>query len=167
MVFPHSLKEHVGTGEISRKDGGGPVDMPTAEFDPVNLSSRLLEDNAILFSKISAALNCEESEVPTALGEVIRFMYLANLNDDGMLTPSVVVDLAWHEFILCTRAYAQFCSSQFGEFIHHAPGGSKEKNQQQFQRTLANYQTIFGEPNKHYWGPTAKTVISCGECESN
>ena len=43
-----------------------PVGMPPAEFDPVNLSSRLLEDNAILFSKISAALNCDESEVPTA-----------------------------------------------------------------------------------------------------
>ena len=35
--------------------------------------------------------------------------------------PSRVVDLAWHEFILMTQSYAQFCESGLGRFLHHTP----------------------------------------------
>ena len=35
--------------------------------------------------------------------------------------PSQAVDDAWHEFILFTRQYAQFCRSAFGRFLHHTP----------------------------------------------
>lgn len=38
--------------------------------------------------------------------------------------PSHAVDLLWHEFILFTRSYEQFCSRAFGRFLHHAPAGS-------------------------------------------
>ncbi len=35
--------------------------------------------------------------------------------------PSQVVDVAWHEFILSTRAYEEFCRNAFGRFLHHTP----------------------------------------------
>lgn len=35
--------------------------------------------------------------------------------------PSHVVDVAWHEFILYTRDYQQFCERGFGRFLHHVP----------------------------------------------
>jgi hypothetical protein len=35
--------------------------------------------------------------------------------------PSQVVDDLWHEFILYTRAYEDFCKKAFGGFLHHAP----------------------------------------------
>ena len=35
--------------------------------------------------------------------------------------PSQVVDLAWHEFILFTRQYQQFCNKALGRFLHHTP----------------------------------------------
>lgn len=35
--------------------------------------------------------------------------------------PSQVVDLAWHEFILHTRQYRQFCRQGLGRFLHHTP----------------------------------------------
>jgi len=35
--------------------------------------------------------------------------------------PSQVVDVAWHEFILFTRAYNGFCKRGFGRFLHHTP----------------------------------------------
>ncbi len=35
--------------------------------------------------------------------------------------PSQVVDDAWHEFILFTRSYKQFCSKSLGRFLHHTP----------------------------------------------
>ena len=33
--------------------------------------------------------------------------------------PSQAVDDAWHEFILFTRQYNQFCQGAFGRFLHH------------------------------------------------
>ncbi len=35
--------------------------------------------------------------------------------------PSQVVDGAWHEFILFTRAYELFCRRGLGRFLHHTP----------------------------------------------
>jgi hypothetical protein len=35
--------------------------------------------------------------------------------------PSQVVDDLWHEFILYTRAYKDFCDQAFGAFLHHTP----------------------------------------------
>lgn len=35
--------------------------------------------------------------------------------------PSKVVDAAWHEFILDTRAYQIFCDQAFDRFLHHTP----------------------------------------------
>lgn len=35
--------------------------------------------------------------------------------------PSQVVDVAWHEFILFTRIYEDFCTHAFRRFLHHTP----------------------------------------------
>jgi hypothetical protein len=35
--------------------------------------------------------------------------------------PSQVVDVAWHEFILFTRAYEAFSKKALGKFLHHTP----------------------------------------------
>jgi hypothetical protein len=38
--------------------------------------------------------------------------------------PSRTVDEAWHEFILDSRAYTEFCEQAFGEYLHHTPEAS-------------------------------------------
>ncbi len=35
--------------------------------------------------------------------------------------PSQAVDELWHEFILYTKAYEDFCRKAFGRFLHHTP----------------------------------------------
>ncbi len=47
--------------------------------------------------------------------------------------PSQVADDLWHEFILFTRAYKEFCHKAFGRFLHRTPAavlkaGEKEGN---------------------------------------
>lgn len=136
-----------------------------SELANANLASRVLADNPILFDKIMATIDCDRNEVPVALLEVIRFLSLIANSNDGQLTPSHRVDLVWHEFILCTRAYLQFCNKHFDRMIHHTPGGSKEDNQAQFQKTLQLYEQAFGPPNELYWG-TRQSPPECGACES-
>lgn len=50
--------------------------------------------------------------------------YFQLCNAAGVKTvsmPSRVVDVAWHEFILMTQSYAQFCDNGLGRFLHHTP----------------------------------------------
>jgi hypothetical protein len=35
--------------------------------------------------------------------------------------PSVIVDDYWHEMVLHTREYAEFCDAALGRFLHHVP----------------------------------------------
>lgn len=39
----------------------------------------------------------------------------------GKENPSAYVDEAWHEFILHTQLYGDFCRERYGRFVHHTP----------------------------------------------
>jgi len=50
------------------------------------------------------------------------FFWMSNRAGRRMVAmPSQVVDDAWHEFILFTRAYKGFCQRALGRFLHHTP----------------------------------------------
>jgi hypothetical protein len=51
---------------------------------------------------------------------VKSFLYDCH-RSDVPLSPSERVDEGWHNFILFTKDYADFCQSNFGHFIHHTP----------------------------------------------
>src|SRR5262245_45930187 len=53
----------------------------------------------------------------------LRAWYLACLHAGGELIgmPSKTVDIAWHEMILRTREYHDFCQKAFGGYLHHSP----------------------------------------------
>lgn len=53
----------------------------------------------------------------------LRQFFLAHLKSGRRFVsmPSQVVDELWHEFILYTRHYEQFCQKAFGRFLHHTP----------------------------------------------
>ena len=55
--------------------------------------------------------------------EGLRAWYLACLYADCSLIgmPSKAVDEAWHEMILMTRDYTEFCDRAFGRYLHHTP----------------------------------------------
>lgn len=57
------------------------------------------------------------------VAEGLRQFFLAYLNSGKryVAMPSQVADDLWHEFILYTRAYEQFCAQAFGGFLHHTP----------------------------------------------
>lgn len=53
----------------------------------------------------------------------LRQFFLAHLKSGRRFVsmPSQVVDDLWHEFILYTKNYDQFCRQAFGRFLHHTP----------------------------------------------
>jgi hypothetical protein len=132
-----------------------------------DFAEALLCDQPELGKKIRRALMCTADDAKRALVEAIKFMCLASESDVGRLTPAHRVDLAWHELILFTRSYQEFCEKHFGKFVHHQPEGVNQDNQLQFAKTLQLYKQAFGPPPQDFWGSCDKTTSACGTCESD
>jgi hypothetical protein len=64
----------------------------------------------------------------------LRQFFLACLRGHGAFVamPSRAVDTMWHEFILHTRGYRDWCELALGRFVHHTPaevlGGDAKRN---------------------------------------
>jgi hypothetical protein len=129
------------------------------------IATALLRSHSLLSDKIQAALSCDSASAQSALLEAIRFLFLVAGHTNGRLTPSHRVDLTWHEFILFTKAYREFCERHFGRFIDHHPGGSGSENQRQYRLTVHLYSQHFGPPHPDFWGDTNDDT-DCGACES-
>ncbi len=150
---------------------------------PSQLARSILDATPLLGQKLSRALFIAQAEAELALAEVIKFLALAADNSTGQLTPSVRVDLAWHEFLLFTRTYSSFCDQHLGQFVHHEPSANHAENSKQYLLTLERYRIRFGEPPVEYWprpaaSPRAgcdgdsdrdyqaRVAATCGNCES-
>jgi hypothetical protein len=70
---------------------------------------------------------------------------------------SLRVDQAWHQFILFTVQYADFCRKFFGRFLHHnpsnAPKGTEKRSgaESTFGMFCARYEALFGTPPPDVW----------------
>lgn len=61
----------------------------------------------------------------------LRQFFLAHLKSgrEFVSMPSQAADDLWHEFILYTKNYQQFCRRSFGRFLHHTPAVVLSKGQ--------------------------------------
>lgn len=55
------------------------------------------------------------------MNEALGFLQLCALDPDHGFSPSTLVDIGWHTFILYTREYGAFCHNLAGRMIHHQP----------------------------------------------
>lgn len=61
-------------------------------------------------------------EIDQVLEGLRDYFYISNQAKGKIVSmPSQAVDVAWHEFILFTKAYQNFCQKAFGKFFHHHP----------------------------------------------
>jgi hypothetical protein len=68
--------------------------------------------------------------------------------------PNETLDFGWHQFMLFSEAYADFCTRLLGRFIHHRPTDPKSTTPkgEMSRRALEIAQKTFGDlsPNWHY-----------------
>ncbi|PXX09479.1 hypothetical protein C8R27_1374 [Nitrosomonas ureae] len=77
----------------------------------------------VIKARISAQFPhlCDE-ELLLVMQGLRQYLLLCSYADGKVLAmPSKVVDDAWHEFILITQAYNEFCLLGIGRFLHHTP----------------------------------------------
>ncbi len=98
----------------------------------------------------------------TAFGEWKKFAYLASEADAPIAMTSREVDEVWHQFILFTREYRDFCSEHLGSYLDHKPATREEPVDELAKERFAKaYQESFGEFNE-IWDQEA----NCSRCAS-
>lgn len=83
--------------------------------------------------------------------ELKNFLILRSENSN--VSPSYTIDAEWHELILNTKAYREFCAKQIGEFVHHNPLDSidQKKRKNRLRKTYEAYRKKFGKINESVW----------------
>ena len=125
-----------------------------------------------------------EEKMKIVISEYLRYIALIMLWKQGKIaiqaTPSHDIDEVWHNHMLFTREYIQFCEKWNGEYIHHQPsynadgsrpGGwnahmTREENKAVLQKAWAEtreaYNNVFGEnaPDTA-WGTVGECCSGC------
>lgn len=114
-------------------------DVPVSEY---NFSTRLAKENF-----------WTEAFTRQAILEYKKFMYLA-ATSNKMVSPSEIVDKVWHEHLVFTKSYQEFCDL-IGKQIQHIPSTHHKGEFQRFkeakEETKILYNKEFGEQPKNIW----------------
>ena len=109
--------------------------------------------------KIARKHGWSKSFALKAISEYKKFVYLGVVSDFHV-TPSKIIDVVWHEHILFTRAYREFCDEVIGyQFDHHPElmpvTDETGRYNAQYVDTIEFYISEFSfEPPTAIWGET-------------
>lgn len=92
--------------------------------------------------------------------ECLKFLKLCASTPDTDFVPSRLVDEGWHEFVLCTREYMEFCQTECGGYIHHDPTDGPDVDA--YERTRQALLAKDGRINERFWPP-----LDAGSCNGN
>ena len=98
----------------------------------------------------------EEAEV--LFSEVKKYLLLASSDREKIWKMySLRVDEVWHQFILYTREYMNFCDRFFGRYIAHSPSnapkpeGLDKAEATSFVQFVSKYEELFGSSLPDVW----------------
>jgi hypothetical protein len=127
---------------------------------------RVIEDYDLWFvvERVRAKQVLSAQRVDEAVTEFRKYMALIALGHAELGMHSSDVDEIWHNFILFTREYAEFCQRICGHMIHHRPNTSRrpELPQASVSEFQTAYTTFFG-PLAPIW--RARKVLEAGDCD--
>jgi len=89
----------------------------------------------------------------TAILEYKKFMYLASVSNE-MVSPSEIVDIVWHQHLIFTTSYSDFCTL-LSKRIEHIPSTHNRSEAEKFhkakERTKELYEQNFGKQPEVIW----------------
>ncbi|MCI0619949.1 hypothetical protein L0Y40_02880 [Candidatus Wolfebacteria bacterium] len=133
-----------------------PIQQPAAwqqhVVGEVSLDEVMAYQHPAVVQRLQKKLGIEPRDAEQLFADTKRFLCLCAIADEP-IAPTETLDFGWHEFILFTRDYADFCERHFGRFIHHRPKYPDDPptNGGQGRRALAMAQEIFGDGLSENW----------------
>ena len=84
-----------------------------------------MEENHPLLQGVIYRLNVrhgwsQQLAISATVG-LVEYLKLVVAERPTDLVPPYLIDEAWHEALIDTRRYAEFCMSRIGEIVHHEP----------------------------------------------
>ena len=67
-----------------------------------------------------------QNDASAIMQETLVFLNMVGRNPGCPSSPSPLVDIGWHTFILYTREYTEYCHKVCGSYIHHRPTDTAE-----------------------------------------
>jgi hypothetical protein len=90
-----------------------------------------------------------DGDFDVAFTEFKKFVALVRFTGAELGVASDVVDAMWHEFILFTREYVDFCEEFLGSYLHHRPCGpgmaASAADGELVMAFVTAYKGVFGE----------------------
>jgi hypothetical protein len=132
------------------------------EAGPATFAASLCFEAPYLIEKLVNDHVCaSEDEARALFREVKRYLFL-NRADQTKLWEmhSFRIDEVWHQFVLFTRQYTEFCTRYYGAYSPHNPSNAPDSAKNNAGQTLqvatfkefhAYYEKVFGEPLPDYW----------------
>jgi hypothetical protein len=84
------------------------------------LASVMAFEHHELIERFKRKLGLAEHEAHQLFADTKRYLYLCVV-EGKLLAPPSVIDQGWHEFLMYTKDYQDFCLRYFGKFVHHTP----------------------------------------------
>lgn len=153
MLLKYMVKTIQSTRELNLNDK---TTLKTLnDFNAPYLEEKLLKDN-----KFKSREEFEE-----AFFEFKKYVALGVLYGPGQSMMSRKIDEVWHQFILFTPQYHEFCNKVVGRYLHHVPNTSYTKiSNKATNNFVERYKETFGEIPE-IWG-LKDDCRSC-HCEIN
>jgi len=89
------------------------------------LSEILAYRNPDVISKFRDKCELSSEDAAEVFDETKKWLWLCakapNAINMTIQDSIIIIDDMWHTFILFTKEYQEFCSTYFGQFIHHVP----------------------------------------------
>jgi hypothetical protein len=105
------------------------------------------------------------AEARALFAEVKRYLVLTEVDrTKTWKMHSVRVDEAWHQFVLFTVAYSDFCTKYFGRYRHHSPRNApptelKSAPEATLAEFAARYRDIFGIDLPQVWDDSSSVAL--------
>lgn len=104
------------------------------------LEELLKYENEPVLIRFQKKFPVDREEAQDIFRETIKWLYLCRADNPGGVelfinNDMLIIDEMWHNFILFTKDYQEFCSKYFKSYIHHFPDTSAP--QKPSKKTLA------------------------------
>jgi hypothetical protein len=137
--------------------------MHSTELGAPSLDSVMAYQHPQLLTRLEERIGLDIAVARQLFEETKRFLYLCATSDSPM-APTARIDEVWHNFMLYSEDYTQFCESQFGFVIHHRPWSNAEVAASDWSivhRTRRRAEDVFGPDLSSDWD-YAVHPASCG-----
>jgi len=123
--------------------------------------------NPFLVNRLASKLTITKEDANLLFEDLKKFLFVSTKTDRAV-APTGKIDAAWHEFLILSRDYNNFCCQFLGSFVHHRPYNSEnerlEKGFLAYKHGLSLAKQLFGTSLSDNWALSSTNKSNDHDC---